>query len=230
MSQRGGSPVPCQWKEDLGSLSVLDRLCRFVPAPVVEAILGNRLDTILGPHQQEVVAVFVDLRGFTAFVERTPPREVARVLRGYHRLVGESVLRYRGTLERFTGDGTVVFFGDRPPRANAAGRAARMALAVRAGFSALARTWRRRGHALGLGIGCAKGNATAGIIGFDGRWDYGVIGPVTNLAARLCQRARPGEMLVCQRVAADIRTAMDCERVGEVRVKGLPRKVEVYRL
>jgi adenylate cyclase len=237
MTLRCGPTSAHQWIKDLGNLSVVDRLCRFVPTPVVDAILGDRMEEIFGPHQQEVVVVFVDLRGFTEFVEATPPAEVARVLRGYHRLVGESVLAHGGTLERFTGDGTMVFFGGRPPRTNAAGRAVRMALAMRAGFRRLQRRWRGRGRTLGLGIGVSKGHATAGIIGFDGRWDYGVIGPVTNLAARLCQLARSDEILVCQRVAAEtgilaaetgIRPGP--ERVREVRVKGLPRRVAVYWL
>jgi adenylate cyclase len=231
MTQQRGSRATAQWMEDLGNLSVVDRLCRFVPSPVVEAILGDRMEEIFRPHQREVVVVFLDLRGFTAFVEATPLDEVARVLRGYHRLVGENVLAHGGTLERFTGDGTMVFFGDRSPRADAAvARAVSMALAMRTGFCGLQRRWRGHGRALGLGIGVSKGPATAGIIGFDGRWDYGVIGPVTNLAARLCQLARPGEILVCQRAAAENWRRRGCERVSEVRVKGLPRKVEVYRL
>jgi len=219
-----------QWIEDLENLSVFDRLCRFVPAPVVEAILGERMEEMLGPHQQEVIVVFLDLRGFTAFVEATSPEEVARVLREYHSLVGESIRSHGGTLERFTGDGTMIFFGDCPSGMNVADCALRMVLALRAAFAALERAWRERGHALGLGIGLSKGLATAGIIGFHGRWDYGVIGPVTNLASRLCQLARAGEILVCQRMAAEIRGQLGCERVDDVRVKGLPQNVEVFRL
>jgi adenylate cyclase len=218
------------WVADLGNLSALDRLCRFVPAPVVEAILSNRMAEILGPHQQQVVVVFLDLRGFTAFVETTPPAEVARVLSGYHRLVGRTVRAYGGTLERFTGDGTMIFFSDSVSLPSATDRAVRMALSLRTGFVGLAREWRACGHSLGLGTGVSKGYATAGIIGFDGRWDYGVIGPVTNLAARLCQLASAGEILICRRMAAELSAEVKAERVSEVRLKGLLQKVEIFRV
>jgi adenylate cyclase len=230
MTERGDGIAGGEWIADLGNLSVLDRLRRFVPAPVAEAVLSNRMDEILAPRQQEVVVVFWDLRGFTSCVDRTQPDEVARVLRGYHRLVGEAVRAYGGTLERFTGDGTMVFFSDTAPLRNSAYRAVRMALSLRAGFVDLDKEWRVRGHSLGLGAGVSEGYATAGIIGFGGRWDYGVIGPVTNLAARLCQAARSGEILVCPRIAGELRTQIETERLSEVRLKGLLRKVEVFRI
>ena len=218
------------WVADLGHLSMLDQLCRFVPAPVAEAILSNRLEEALRPQEQEVVVVFLDLRGFTRFVEKTRPVEVARVLRDYHRLVGHAVRSYGGTLERFTGDGTMVFFNEHAKLRDTVDRAVQMALAVRTGFSDVLKQWRTLGHSLGLGMGVAKGRATAGIIGFDGRWDYGVIGPVTNLAARLCQLARAGEILLCSRMAAELSAGVTTERVSEVRLKGFLRKVEVFRL
>jgi len=219
------------WVRDLGNLPVLERLCRFVPAPVVEAILGNRMEEILAPRQQEVIVLFADLRGFTRFVESSAPDEVAHVLSSYHRLMGSTVSAHGGTLERFTGDGTMVFFGDEPLRPDALARAVRVALDLRAGFATHARQWRaQHGRALGLGIGMSQGHATTGIIGFDGRWDYGVIGPVTNLAARLCQLARSGEILLCPRMAAALDVHYGCESLGAMRVKGLPRKVEVFRL
>ncbi len=219
-----------EWVADLGNLSILDRLCRFVPAPVVEAILSDRMAEILGPHQQEVIVVFLDLRGFTAFVEATPPAEVARVLRAYHHLVGRTVRAFGGTLERFTGDGTMIFFTESVSLPSATHRAVRMALLLRTGFVGLAREWRICGHVLGLGTGVSKGYATIGIIGFDGRWDFGVIGPVTNLAAHLCQLARAGEILICPRVAAELGAEIKAERVSEVRVKGLQQKVEIFRV
>jgi adenylate cyclase len=219
-----------EWVADLGNLSALDLLCRFVPTPVVEAILSDRMTEILGPHQQEVIVVFLDLRGFTAFVETTPPAEVARVLRAYHHLVGRTVTACGGTLEHFTGDGTMIFFSESASVPGATDRAVRMALSLRSGFVGLARRWRVCGHVLGLGAGVSKGYATIGIIGFDGRWDFGVIGPVTNLAARLCQIARAGEILICPRVASELSAEIPTERVSEVRVKGLQQKVEIFRV
>jgi adenylate cyclase len=218
------------WVTDLENLSIVDRLCRFVPAPVVEAILSNRMGEILRPHQQHVIVVFLDLRGFTAFVETTPPIEVARVLRRYHRLVGRTARAYGGTVEHFTGDGTMIFFCDSVSLPSATERAVKMVLLLRTGFIRLAREWRVRGHSLGIGMGVSKGYATTGIIGFDGRWDYGVIGPVTNRAARLCQLARAGEILICRGMAAELGAEVKAERVSEVRLKGLQQKVEIFRV
>jgi len=218
------------WVAKLDNLSAVDRLCRFVPAPVVEAILSNRMVEILGPRQEDVIVVFFDLRGFVAFVEWTSPAEVARVLHSYHLLVGRSVRAHGGTLERFTGDGTMVFFSGSTSPVAATMHAVKMAIELRSGFVKLARGWRVRGHALGLGTGVSKGYATAGIIGFDGRWDYGVIGPVTNLAARLCQLAKAGEILVYSKIAAELGSAIKAERMSEVRLKGLHQKVEVFRV
>jgi adenylate cyclase len=219
-----------EWVAELGNLPILDQLCRFVPAPVVDAIFSNRMAEILDPHQQQVTVVFLDLRGFTAFVESTPPAEVARVLHAYHLLVGRTVRAYGGTLERFTGDGTMIFFSRSASPPSATVRAVEMAVLLRTGFRGLARKWRIRGYSLGLGTGVSKGDATVGIIGFNGRWDYGVIGPVTNLAARLCQLARAGEILICRKVATELGSAVKAERVNEVRLKGLQQKVEIFRV
>ncbi len=140
--------------------------------------------------------MFLDLRGFTTFAETAEPEEVMGVLREYHAEMGELILEHEGTLERFTGDGMMVFFNDPVPVANPAERAVRMAIAMRERVAELTGKWRKRGYDLALGIGIAQGYATIGAIGFEGRWDYGAIGTVTNLAARLCGEAKPGQMLI----------------------------------
>ena len=213
---------------ELERLSVLECLRRFVPAPVADAILSDRLTEFLTPHRCEVVVVFFDLRGFCSFAETTEPEEVANVLRSYHFVIGHSVRAYGGTLERFTGDGTMIFFNDPVPVPEAARRAVDMALDLRDRFEVLGKEWRARGHVLGVGTGIAKGYATAGIIGFDGRWDYGVIGPVTNLAARLCQAAQAGQVLACRRVVAELGDALEVATVVDLELKGLSRAVRAY--
>ena len=163
-------------------------------------IIDSGDEAFLASHRREIVVLFCDLRGFTPFAESSEPEEVMGVLSEYHRALGELIYRFEGTLERFTGDGLMVFFNDPLPVDDAAERAVTMAVAMRDRVAELAAGWHRRGHDLGFGIGIAQGFATLGRIGFDGRFDYAAIGSVTNLAARLCGEAASGQVLVAQRV------------------------------
>jgi class 3 adenylate cyclase len=174
--------------------------------------------------------VFLDLRGFTAFTETADPEEVMGVLREYHAAMGHLILEHEGTLERFTGDGIMVFFNDPVPVPDAAPRAVRMALRMQREVARLAEGWQRRGYALRMGIGIAMGFATIGAIGFEGRIDYGAIGTVTNLAARLCAEAAGGEVLVSQRVVAALGPGFVTEPHGELQLKGFQRPVTVLHV
>ena len=182
-------------------------------------------DDPLRTHRREVTVVFLDLRGFTAFAETAEPEEVMGVLREYHAEMGKLIIEHDGTLERFTGDGMMIFFNDPTPVPNPAERAVRMAVAMRDRVAALVGRWRKRGYELDLGVGIAQGYATIGAIGFEGRWDYGAIGTVTNLAARLCGEARAGQILVSTRVAMDVEDLIDAEEVGPLVLKGLAKPV-----
>jgi class 3 adenylate cyclase len=175
-----------------------------------------------------VTVVFVDLRGFTAFAETAEPEEVMGVLREYHAQMGRLVLEHEGTLERFTGDGMMIFFNDPVEVPNPAERAIRMAIAMRECVTGLAVGWRKRGWELALGVGIAQGFATIGAIGFEGRLDYGAIGTVTNLAARLCGEAKGGQILVSSRVAAAVESMIDAEDVGALTLRGLARPVPTW--
>ncbi|MEK7700840.1 MAG: adenylate/guanylate cyclase domain-containing protein, partial [candidate division NC10 bacterium] len=170
----------------------LSRLKRFFSPQLAEAIVTGGADDPLKTHRREVTVVFLDLRGFTAFAETAEPEEVMGVLREYHAEMGKLILEHEGTLERFTGDGMMIFFNDPAPVPDPAERAVRMAVAMRDRVAELVGRWRKRGYDLALGVGIAQGYATIGAIGFEGRWDYGAIGTVTNLAARLCGEAKPG--------------------------------------
>ena len=174
--------------------------------------------------------VFLDLRGFTAFAETAEPEELMGLLAEYHREMGHLILAHEGTLERFTGDGMMVFFNDPVQVPDPAVRATRMAIAMRDRVAALAAGWQRRGHDLAVGIGIAQGYATLGAIGFEGRLDYGAIGTVTNLAARLCGEARGGETLLAQRVMAALDGAFNVEPVAELTLKGFHRPIPAFRL
>jgi class 3 adenylate cyclase len=208
----------------------LGRLKRFFSPHLAELIIRGGAEDPLKTHRREVTVVFLDLRGFTAFAETAEPEEVMGVLREYHAEMGKLILAHEGTLERFTGDGMMVFFNDPLPVPDAGLRAARMALAMQERVSTLTVKWRRLGYDLGLGIGIAKGFATIGGIGFEGRWDYGAIGTVTNLAARLCGEAKAGEILASARLATELEDLGETEELAPLTLKGFARPVPALRL
>jgi len=206
----------------------LSRLKRFFSPQLAEAIVTGGADDPLKTHRREVTVVFLDLRGFTAFAETSEPEEVMGVLREYHAEMGSLILSHEGTLERFTGDGMMIFFNDPTPVPDPAERAVRMAVAMRERVATLLGKWRKRGYDLALGVGIAEGYATIGAIGFEGRWDYGAIGTVTNLAARLCGEARGGQILVSARVAAEVEDLVETEEVGPLALKGLTKPILAF--
>ncbi len=216
--------------EGVAQLANVGRLKRFFSPQLAEAIVAGGADDPLKSHRREITVVFLDLRGFTAFTETADPEEVMGVLGEYHAAMGRLILEHEGTLERFTGDGIMVFFNDPVVIPDAAARAARMVLAMQAAVTQLSAGWRKRGYDLQMGVGIAMGFATIGGIGFEGRIDYGAIGTVTNLAARLCGEARGGETLVSQRVSAALDGAFDVEPVAELALKGFARPVAASRL
>jgi len=213
--------------EQVAQLERLGRLKRFFSPQLAELIVAGGADDPLKTHRREVTVVFLDLRGFTAFAETAEPEEIMGVLREYHAEMGRLILEHEGTLERFTGDGMMVFFNDPVEVPNPAERAMRMAVAMRDVVGQLAGRWRRRGWELALGVGIAQGYATIGAIGFEGRMDYGAIGTVTNLAARLCGEAVGGQILVSARVAAAAENLVEADDVGPMTLKGLARPVPV---
>jgi adenylate cyclase len=214
--------------EQVAQLERLGRLKRFFSPQLAELIVAGGTDDPLRTHRREVTVVFVDLRGFTAFAETAEPEEVMGVLREYHAEMGRLILAHEGTLERFTGDGMMIFFNDPVEVPNPAERAIRMAVAMRDGVGGLAARWRKRGWDLSLGVGIAQGYATIGAIGFEGRMDYGAIGTVTNLAARLCGEAAGGQILVSARVSGAVENIVEADDVGPVTLKGLARPVSVW--
>jgi len=216
--------------EQLVQLERLGRLKRFFSPQLAELILAGGAEDPLKSHRREVVVVFLDLRGFTAFAETTEPEEVMGVLRAYHAQMGHVILAHEGTLERFAGDGMMVFFNDPVPVPDAAARAVRMVLVMREHLTELTAKWRKRGFDLGFGAGIAQGYATIGAVGFEGRWDYGAIGNVTNLAARLCSEARPGQILITQRVLASVEDVVDVEPLGGLDLKGMSKPISAFNL
>jgi adenylate cyclase len=216
--------------EQLAELERIGRLKRFFSPQLAELIVSTGEEKLLESHRREVTVVFCDLRDFTAFSETTEPEEVMEVLREYHTALGELIFRFEGTLERFAGDGLMVFFNDPVPCPDPAARAVRMAVAMRQRVGELTGTWRKRGHQLDFGVGIAQGYATLGKIGFEGRFDYAAIGPVTNLAARLCGEAAGGQILISQRVYAAVEALAVADQVGELLLKGFVKPVPAYNV
>ena len=214
--------------EQVAQLERLGRLKRFFSPQLAELIVTGGADDPLRTHRREVTVVFVDLRGFTAFAETAEPEEVMGMLREYHAEMGRLILAHEGTLERFTGDGMMIFFNDPVEVPNPAERAVRMAVAMRDLIAGLAPRWRKRGWDLALGVGIAQGYATIGAIGFEGRLDYGAIGTVTNVAARLCGEAGGGQILISARVADAVEDLIEAEEMGPLALKGLTRPVPIW--
>ena len=208
----------------------LMRLKRFLSPALADLIVAGGAEDPLVSHRREIAVVFIDLRGFTAFAEATSPDQVMQALREFHAAMGHLVEKFGGTLERFTGDGMMVFFNDPVPIPDPARRAVDMAIAMGAAIGGLSANWQRKGFALNAGFGIALGVATMGAIGFEERIDYGAIGTVTNLAARLCAEAPGGEIYVSQQVHAEIDGVYRSESLGELALRGLTAPQRVYRL
>jgi adenylate cyclase len=216
--------------EQVEQLERLGRLRRFLSPQIAELVVSSGDDSILESHRREITVVFCDLRGFTAFAETVEPEDVMVVLAEFHGAVGDLVHRFEGTLERFTGDGVVVFFNDPIPCEDAPQRAMRMAVAIRSRVGQLAEGWRRKGYDIELGIGIAQGHATLGRIGFEGRSDYAAIGSVTNLAARLCAEAVAGQILISQRVHSATEDMVTADAVGELTLRGFSRPMPAFNV
>lgn len=208
----------------------LSRLKRFLAPAVVARIAGDDLQTLLASHRAEIAVVFFDLRGFTAFSERNEPEDVMRVLSEFHQAIGTQSQRFAGTIERFVGDGAMVFFNDPEPVPEPCTQAARFALGVFEACSSSLERWHREGFDLHIGSGIAFGYATLGAIGFSDRLDYGIVGTVANLASRLCAEAKGGEIIISARAAAGLLPSFGIEAVGPLTLKGFRDPVPAFRL
>ena len=216
--------------DQVGEIERMGRLRRFLPPQVADLIVASGTEKQLESHRREITALFCDLRGFTGFSESADPEDVMTLLRDYHAAIGEIVIKYGGTLERFAGDGVMVIFNDPVPVENPALQAVLMALDMRIAIGAMIEKWRDLGHDLGFGIGIAHGFATLGTIGFEGRFDYAAIGIVSNVASRLCDEAKPGQILISPRVRQAVDKVVTVEPVGEFALKGIRRPMVAYNV
>jgi adenylate cyclase len=217
-------------REQVSQLERFARLKRFVSPKIGDLILAGEVDDPLKTHRREITVVFTDLRGFTAFTETAEPEEAMGVLRDYHGTLGPIVMAHEGTIEHFAGDGLMILFNDPVPVEQPEFAAVRMSLDMREAVEKLSWDWKKRGHELGFGVGIANGYATMGAIGFEGRRDYGAIGPVCNMSARLCSEAKAGQILVSQRVHGKIEQSVRTEPAGELTLKGFHRPIPAFNV
>jgi class 3 adenylate cyclase len=208
----------------------MSRLKRFLAPQIADLVISSGDERMLESHRRDITVVFCDLRGFTAFAESAEPEEVKAILSEYHADLGKLIYKFEGTLERFLGDGLMVLFNDPLECADPSGQAVRMAVEMRSCVAEMATKWRHEGFELGFGIGIARGYATVGRIGFEGRADYTAIGTVVNIAARLCSEAGSDQILVDPKVWIAVEAIADTEPVGELTLKGLHRPIRAYNV
>jgi adenylate cyclase len=213
--------------EQVDELEKMNRLRRFLSPTLAELILTQG-EAVLESHRREIAVLFADLRGWTDFSATTEPEEVMSVIASFHAAMGALINDFEATVGWFAGDGLMVWFNDPIPCDDAATRAVQLAVAMRDAMDELRETWRRRGHELEFSVGVALGYATLGRIGFEGRYDYGAVGSVLNLASRLKDEAAPGQILVSRRVLAEIEDAAEVEPVGALTLKGFGKPVEAF--
>ncbi|HEY1269647.1 MAG TPA: adenylate/guanylate cyclase domain-containing protein [Candidatus Binatia bacterium] len=214
----------------MDEIARISRLKRFVAPQIAETILNDEDAMCFGSHRREITVVFMDLRGFTAFTERAEPEEVLEALKAYHAEIGNLIVDSGGTLARFTGDGMMVFFNDPVPYADHAERAVAMTVKTRERMQKLRADWSKKGWELDLGAGIATGYAAVGNIGFAGRLEYTAIGSVMNLASRLCDEAKGGQILTTQKTLSKVEGMVEAEAVGELRLKGFSRPISVFNI
>ena len=216
--------------DQVNEIERMSRLRRFLPPQVADLIVTSGTEKQLESHRREITALFCDMRGFTGFSESSDPEDVMALLREYHAAIGEIINKYGGTLERYAGDGVMVVFNDPIPVDSPALQAVLMAIDMRTAIGGLIEKWRKLGHDIGFGIGIAHGFATLGTIGFEGRFDYAAIGTVSNVASRLCDEAKPGQILISPRVLMAVADAISVEPVGEFKLKGISRPLATYNV
>lgn len=215
--------------EQVEELEKMNRLRRFLSPTLAEVILSEG-EELLESHRREIATLFADLRGWTSFSATTEPEEVMKIIGEFHNRIGELILRYEATVGWFAGDGIMVWFNDPIPCHDPAARAVRMAVEMRNAMAELTAKWRKRGHELDFGVGIALGYATLGRIGFDGRFDYGAVGSVMNLASRLCSEAKGGQIIVSERVHAEVEDIVTSEPVGELTLKGFMKPLAAFNV
>ena len=217
-------------KEQVGQIERMGKLKRFLPTAVADAIVSSGSEKVLSSHRALLVVLFCDIRGFTAFCETAEPEETIEVLQTYHQEMGKLINAHGAGVDHRMGDGIMVLFNDPIPCDDPAGNAVRLAIAMRARMAELGKDWKRMGFRLGFGVGVSLGYATVGMVGYEGRSDYTASGTAINVASRLCEMAKDGEILLSTRAAIAVDDDFPSTSTGDVTLKGIREAVEVFRL
>jgi DNA-binding response OmpR family regulator len=214
----------------VGELERLSRLRRFLSPQLADVVVSTGNDRILESHRRQVAMLFADLRGWSSFVDAVEPEELMRVLGEFHTVIGRLVKRFEATVGFLEGDGVQLFFNDPIEIPDAPLRAVKLGCALREEMTELTPIWAKRGHDLDFGAGIALGYATCGEVGFEGRSDYAAIGGVTNLASRLADEASGGQILIAQRLYAEVENEVEVVSTGEFVLKGFQRPVTAFNV
>ncbi len=214
----------------VGEIERMGRLKRFLPAAVADTVISQGSDKMLSSHRALLGVLFCDIRGFTAFCETAEPEETIEVLQTYHQEMGKLINAHGAGVDHRMGDGIMVLFNDPLPCEDPSGEAVQLAIAMRARMAELSKKWKRLGYRLGFGVGVSLGYATVGMVGFEGRFDYTASGTAINLAARLCDEAEDGEILLSPRAAVAVEDTFQLESRGEISLKGIREPMEVFKL
>lgn len=217
-------------KEQVNEIERMGRLKRFLPAAVADTVISQGADKLLSSHRALLGVLFCDIRGFTAFCESAEPEETIEVLQTYHEEMGKLIIAHNAGVDHRMGDGIMVLFNDPIPCDDPAGDSVRLAVAMRAKMAELCQKWKRLGHRLGFGVGVSLGYATVGMVGYEGRYDYTASGTAVNLAARLCDRAEDGEILLSPRASTAVEDDFASEPTGEASLKGIREPMQIFRL
>jgi len=217
-------------EKQVGEIERIGRLKRFLSPQVVDAVVSSGDGKLLSSHRALIATLLCDSRGFTGFCETAEPEETIEVLQTYHEEMGKLLSKHGAGVDHRMVDGIMVIFNDPLPCDDPAGQALRLGLAMRDRMAELGRQWRKLGHRLGFGVGISFGYATVGIVGSEGRYDDTANGTAVNLAARLCDQAEDGEILLSPRAYTAVEDFVKAESSGEFSLKGIKAPIEVFRV
>ncbi|MCG6881511.1 MAG: hypothetical protein LJE96_20490 [Deltaproteobacteria bacterium] len=216
--------------EQLLELKRHDQLRRYLSPNLAKTILAT--DEILGaePQRKLLSVVFTDIRGFSKLTDSLEPEELFQLLSHYFSVMIDIVHQYDGTLNKIIGDGLLVFFGDPVPVEDHAERAVQMAVQMQQTVQRLKQDWNHFDHELGVGIGINTGYVTVGNVGSDMHRDYTIIGNQVNVASRLENLAKAGEILISRRTLSLLNDQQSVTGMGDIAVKGIHNPVRTYRV
>lgn len=225
--QNSGTMDSLRRQKDNESSRIRSLFQRFVSHQVVDQVLDNPDLLQLGGKRREITILFTDIRGYTTFSEHLPPEQVVEMLNDYLSLAANTIMSYGGTLDKYIGDGLMAIFNapeDHPEHTRSALAAA---ITLQAGARHLEA---QRGDGLSFGIGIHTGEAVVGFIGTDCAMNYTAVGDVVNLAKRLQETARPGQILIEAGLVSQMSDAIEATPLGELRIRGRSQSAEVYEL